>query len=28
VKENGTLEGYFSSPMGDMTWTASRSTGK
>jgi hypothetical protein len=28
VKENGTLEGYLSSPMGDMTWTASRSTGK
>jgi uncharacterized beta-barrel protein YwiB (DUF1934 family) len=28
LKENGTLEGYLSSQMGDMTWTASRSTGK
>jgi uncharacterized beta-barrel protein YwiB (DUF1934 family) len=28
VKENGTLEGYLSSQMGDMTWTASRSTVK
>ena len=24
LKENGTLEGYLSSQMGDMTWTASR----
>lgn len=28
VKEDGTLEGYLSSQMGDMTWTASRATGK
>ena len=28
VKENGTLEGYLSSQMGDMTWTTSRSTDK
>jgi uncharacterized beta-barrel protein YwiB (DUF1934 family) len=28
LKENGTLEGYLSSQMGDMTWTASRATGK
>jgi hypothetical protein len=28
LQENGTLEGYLSSQMGDMTWTASRSTGK
>jgi len=26
LKENGTLEGYLSSQMGDMTWTASRSS--
>lgn len=24
LKENGTLAGYVSSPMGDMQWTASR----
>jgi hypothetical protein len=24
LKENGTLEGYLSSQMGDMTWTAER----
>jgi hypothetical protein len=28
LRENGTLEGYLSSEMGDMTWTATRSTGK
>ncbi len=28
LKDNGTLEGYLSSQMGDMTWTASRSIGK
>lgn len=28
LRENGTLEGYLSSQMGDMTWTATRSTGK
>jgi hypothetical protein len=28
LKENGTLEGYLSSQMGDMTWTASRATAK
>jgi hypothetical protein len=26
LRENGTLEGYLSSQMGDMTWTASRSS--
>jgi uncharacterized protein (DUF2147 family) len=26
LKEDGTLSGYVSSPMGDMTWTATRST--
>ena len=26
LKEDGTLEGYLSSQMGDMTWTASRSS--
>lgn len=28
LKEGGTLEGYLSSQMGDMTWTASRSSDK
>lgn len=28
LKEDGTLDGYLSSQMGDMTWTARRSTGK
>jgi hypothetical protein len=28
LKDNGMLEGYISSQMGDMTWTASRATGK
>lgn len=26
LKDNGTLDGYLSSQMGDMTWTASRSS--
>jgi hypothetical protein len=28
LKEDGTLAGYLSSPMGDMKWTASRSEDK
>jgi hypothetical protein len=28
LKEDGSLSGYVSSPMGDMTWTAVRATGK
>ena len=28
LKENGTLDGYLSSQMGDMTWTARRTTTK
>ena len=28
LKEDGTLDGYLSSQMGDMTWTASRVTRK
>ena len=28
LKEDGTLDGYLSSQMGDMTWTARRSTSK
>lgn len=28
LKEDGTLDGYLSSQMRDMTWTARRSTGK
>lgn len=28
LKENGTLDGYLSSQMGDMTWTGRRSSGK
>jgi len=28
LKENGTLDGYLSSQMGDMTWTAERAKGK
>ena len=26
LKDDGTLAGYISSPMGDMTWTATRAT--
>jgi hypothetical protein len=28
LKKDGTLEGYLSSAMGDMTWTAERTVGK
>jgi hypothetical protein len=28
LKEDGTLAGYISSPMGDMRWTASRAASK
>jgi hypothetical protein len=28
LKEDGTLAGYLSSPMGDMKWTASRAPGE
>lgn len=28
LKDDGTLAGYISSPMGDMTWTAARSAEK
>jgi hypothetical protein len=28
LKQDGTLAGYISSPMGDMTWTAARADGK
>ena len=28
MKDDGTLDGYLSSQMGDMTWTATRATGK
>lgn len=28
LKEDGTLAGYISSPVGDMTWTATRATAK
>jgi hypothetical protein len=28
LKEDGTLDGYLSSQMGDMTWTAKRALGK
>lgn len=28
LKDNGTLDGYLSSQMGDMTWTAKRTTSK
>jgi hypothetical protein len=28
LKADGTLAGYVSSPMGDMTWTAARAEGK
>jgi hypothetical protein len=28
LKDDGTLAGYISSPMGDMTWTASRAAQK
>ena len=28
LKDDGTLAGYISSPMGDMTWTATRSAEK
>lgn len=28
MKDDGTLAGYVSSPMGDMTWTAVRADGK
>ena len=28
LKDDGTLDGYLSGPMGDMTWTATRATGK
>ena len=28
LKDDGTLDGYISSQMGDMTWTATRATGK
>ena len=28
LKDDGTLDGYLSSQMGDMTWTAKRATGK
>ena len=28
LKDDGTLDGYLSSQMGDMTWTARRASGK
>ena len=28
LKDDGTLDGYLSSQMGDMTWTANARTGK
>jgi hypothetical protein len=28
LKDDGTLDGYLSSPMGDMTWTARRAPAK